>query len=521
MANIYDPAVPQSNPATPLLPSQYQDPLNLANQKQMIAQFLTMQALQPHLPQQIGPQAAKISPIAGLASVLGPILGTKAMADAAGQASAIRQQYATDTQGLLNNMQRMSQGTPGILDTNPAGPPTEDGIEPAAVGTLPGTGTAPNPQGAINLGLTSMNPMAQSLATALQSQEMARQKNIADAYASGKNVDQQLQVLGQPAPVAVAAPLPPGPKPIPPTTNFIPVPGSDGTQQVAQTVEQDPNTGAMTVTRGGTVVGKNLPQEAASAGIAGQAETLNSAQQSALLGQKIQGQVASAVRALQEGALSGGGADIKQQVSKVLQAFGVDVPSTASTDQLKNSLTGLLTDYGKIFGSRVTNLDLNNVKQYVGTLDTDPKAMASILASLSAAGIKSIQDYGSMIDARKGMPSVPGFNPDLLTGAQLQNAPMGLPGPQNLQMLTLQALHDYGGDISKYVVPGTKGETFAPNSTFNIAPQAITPTAPNAGQPSPTPAPLQAKPPFANGPNGRLGVINGAWVPVDANGNPR
>lgn len=489
MANIFDPAIPQSTPATPLLPSQYQDPLNLANQKQMIAQFLTMQALQPHLPQQIGAQAAKISPLAGLASMLGPILGAQAMASAGGEASAIRQKYATDTQQGLQGMLNLAGGSAYMPDLNPQGPPTEAGAIPAAVGSIPSTVSD-----AIHTGLTSMNPMMQSLATSMQQQEIQRRKDIANTFASGNNIDSQLAVLTPPNSPAVVRP---GPASIPPVTSFVDVPGSAGTQKIAQVTETNPNSGAQTVTRGGTLVGENLPQVAAKTGILNQSELLNGAQASAVLGQKIQGQVSAAVRAMQEGALSGGGADLKQQAGKVLQALGLDVGPTSSTDQLKNSLTGLLTDYGKILGSRVTNLDLNNVKQYVGTIDTDPNALPSILAGLSAAGIKSIQDYSSMLDKRQGMPEVPGFNPDLLNREQLRNAPMGLAGPQNLQMLTLQALHEYGGDISKYVIPGTatkeypQGETFAPGSTFDIRPNTITPQTPNAGGTAPPVPPVQ------------------------------
>lgn len=488
MANIFDPAIPQSNPATPLLPSQYQDPLNLANQRQMIAQFLTMQALQPHLPQQNGAMAARISPLAGIASMITPLLGAQAMQSAGAEASAIRQRYAADTQKGLGGMLSTAQGQPGILDTNPAGPPTAEGEGPWSVGTLPGTGVSPDPLSAINTGMTSMNPMMQSLATSLQAQQIKKQEDLAGAYASGNNIDSQLRVLN---PSVTPNALPPGPASIPPVTKFVDVPDSAGTQKVAQVIETNPNTGAQTVTRGGTVVGENLPQAAAKTGILSQSETLNAAQQSAILGQKIQGQIADAVRSLQESALSGGGADIKQQASKLLQAFGVSLPTTASTDELKNALSGLLTDYGKIFGSRVTNLDLSNVKQYVGTIDTDPTAMPKILAGLSAAGIKSMQDYGAMLEARQGQPTVEGFNPDLLTSQQLRNAPMGLSGPQNMQMLTLQALHNYGGDISKYVVPGSitrdhpAGETFSPNSTFNIRPIPITTQTPDAGQPTP------------------------------------
>lgn len=184
------------------------------------------------------------------------------------------------------------------------------------------------------------------------------------------------------------------------------------------------------------------------------------------------GNVARLVRAVEQGAQVGGGASVAQSARKFGQFFGVNFPATGPTDSARSALgERLLENVRKL--APVTQPDVDTVNRLVGSIDTDPTALAELSAWYTARALRSLQNYEKFV-ATKRSQSQSGDYATADIGIEL---PKNLPGPAWFQMLTMQALADQGGDISRFGDPAT-GQPMDRGSRFNLTPRAFGPNVP-------------------------------------------
>lgn len=174
------------------------------------------------------------------------------------------------------------------------------------------------------------------------------------------------------------------------------------------------------------------------------------------------------VQVMQDGAAVGGGAGVKQTIRKVFQAFNVDTPETGPTDSAKQLLGERVLDRAKSLGANPSNADREAIKEIVGNIDTDPTAISRLISYTTGNAIKTIQDFQSFLTTKQAGSK---------TGLDYSSAGIGvkLPealfGPQQLQLNTIQALQQAGGDISQFKDPS--GQPFQSGSQFNLSQPTI------------------------------------------------
>jgi hypothetical protein len=112
----------------------------------------------------------------------------------------------------------------------------------------------------------------------------------------------------------------------------------------------------------------------------------------------------AAVDLLDQGAKAGGGQSVFQAIRKFGQAFGVDVPETGLTDQLRTSLgENILAEARKL--APVTGNDVLLLQKLIGSIDTDPQSLREISAIMLAKSLLTQDRHNEEVDRARSVTS--------------------------------------------------------------------------------------------------------------------
>lgn len=469
MADIFTPPPITNIPTGAQIPQEYQDQIDAAKRRQMIAQALQQMALSNKGPQQIGPVAAKISPLASLANIgqagLGGYLDNQAMQEQ----SAVKSQFQNDQNAEI----RRIQGLPVV----------QAGSEAQA----------------------SKFPAVQAIGATLQANLEKRRDLLAKEKLQAGDIGGAANMLSGVEDVNNPSPLKAYPDPTPTT---IPDPNDPtGQRKVPMIMSFDkygrkvlsPATGMTTIV--------NAPNVEAVDRLHNEQSQLQTRQAQAETAQNTLATAERLTQALQEGAVIGGGADLKQTARKIMQAVGIDTPESGPTDLARTQFGGgMLAQINKL-GRNPTDYDEKLMQKLVGSLDTDPNAAPALIAFMTAQAHKTLQDFGDFVNTKRsgtGAATFPGLYDTADNGIR---PPKELFGPTALQFKTIEALKQAGGDITRFTDPST-GKPFDPNSKFDIRAGAI--TAPKVTIPTAPAAEAQI---YVNPTTGERGTLtNGVWT---------
>lgn len=216
-----------------------------------------------------------------------------------------------------------------------------------------------------------------------------------------------------------------------------------------------------------TTINNNIPGDERKFAL-GQIEgDLKGWKESAAAAKTIYATTTQAVDALESGAKAGGLEGVKQTLRKTLQGFGIETPETASTEQLGMALGNtILSEAAKI--KPISNTDITTLKEIVGSISTDPKALTKALAFSQGLAIQTLSDfqkYGSAKEEALTDPLAKQYFAGWNTGYE---TPGQLSGPLPFQMEVVRSLQKRGYDISQFKDP--TGQPFARDSKFEIDP---------------------------------------------------
>ena len=438
--------------ADPMLPPEYQDQLDAFMRKQKLAQILQARAQNMQAPAQ-GPVASRISPfsaLAGLGSgVLGGYMGNQADEGIRG----VQKQYTADEASDVSKML-----------------------------------ASPEDQ-RINMGLNSKFQRSRDLAKIFQTQDEKRRELGSKVYSEAGDTPNALAALrGTPV----------GPSTPPKKADVTWVAGPDG-KILPKTTNYDKH-GIEHVTLGasGTNVSTEvkLPSDEVKDANKREQEDLAAMQAKARTGQASLATATRLNKVLEENADAGGGASLRQTARKFLSNFGVDLPETGPTDTAKQLFGRGLLENAKSLGINPTDADAKRIEDIVGTIDTDPASMPRLIALMAANGHKAMQDFNQFVKIKRGGQAAKLY-PGLYETADVGiRQPEKLFGSQDLQMRTMEALQQAGGDVSQFqaneIDPKTGKAAMTPfpsDATFTLSP-------PKAVQkPQSTQAPLSVKAP--------------------------
>lgn len=409
-----------------MLPPEYQSQIDALRKKQLLAQLLQKQGLNPQMAQSQGRMAARTSPLSFLSSALSAYVGSQGDAKADAGISGVKQKYAADAQGAVDS----------FLQT----PETEQDAFAAK----------------------SPFPVVQQMAKTLAERKKQR---VSDFITSVKDVDPAAAGSAALAGNAPQAPYSvPGLKPS--ESGTLP----DGTQFVRDFNRKGEPTTRL-VGKGVNVV--NQIPKAENAMALGVLEAgLKPREEAAVAAKNVISATNRAMDSLVRGAQAGGGQTLKQALRKAAQAFGVTPAETAETDELRMALgSAILSEAAKI--KPISNTDIETLKEIVGSINTDPNALVRALAFMQAESIRGLQGFGKYVNEQGSTLQDPLARQRLAgvtIGAELPNQ---LFGPQAFQMAVMQQLQQGGGDISVFQKPTGKlakgeGQAFEPGATFDI-----------------------------------------------------
>lgn len=405
------------------LPPDYQSDIDAAQRRLQLAQMLQQRGMNLEAPQAQGAQAARISPFSAIASALSGAGGGYFANQAQGDIQNVRKRYATDEAADIAKLQGLA--------------------EPEA----------------IKAGQVSQFPRSREIAKTMQTQAEKRRELLSGVYGTAGQVPRAEAVLtGQPIPAAQPPKMPeygtvagPEGKPLPILTNFdkygIPT-GRLGAQGTAVNV----NT--------------NLPNEEGKMVVSQLAKNLDERRAKAEAAKSTYAAANQALDALESGAGAGGGEAFKQTARKAAQAFGIQLPETASTEQLSMALLQGVIGQAKNLRP-ASDTDLKILQQMAGSVGTDPTALSKALAFAQSMAIQDLQGY-SQYAAENQKSLVPEVQ-NLFRGATSgYEVPKTLTGPTSYQMEVMRNLQRNGVDISQFLDPS--GQPFPANAKFNIAP---------------------------------------------------
>lgn len=435
------------------LPPEYQAQLVEAQRRQAMAQMLLQRSMGFQGAQSQGRMAAKTSPLTWMANSLSGYLAQQAGDKASKDVLGVQQRYAGDEVKELERLQGL-----------------------------------PEDQRLLQ-GQRSTFPRAQALAKALQDSRAKRLEMFGQAT---KEVDPAAA-----ANAAISGQLPgsyqaPAPKPI--TEAKM----SDGTPYLVSAGAKGTTTPHFPPK--GTNI--NMPGNERAAALDITKQQLAQRREGADAAKATYEATTQALDALEKGALAGGGEEVKQALRKTLQTFGITLPGTAETNQLQMALgSAILSEASKI--KPISNNDITTLREIVGSIGTDPTALAKALAYSQALAIKGLSTYGEYVD--NSLDTLrDDYSRQLFAGAKVgYDVPGQLQGPQSYQMEVVRQLQRQGFDISR--LRDMTGQPFPANAQFNINPTSGFPGVARrkAGgtptQPAPATASAAATPPPADG----------------------
>jgi hypothetical protein len=173
-----------------------------------------------------------------------------------------------------------------------------------------------------------------------------------------------------------------------------------------------------------------------------------------------------ALNAINEGARIGGGEGIKQAVRKGLQAFGINAPDTAQTEELQMALGNAVLQYARKLAP-VTKEDVERLQSWLGSISTDPTALEKMLTLSNAVAMRTLHDYNQYVGEQKGNLKSD-YARSLFSGADIgYGLPPQVPGDTRQALMTIQAMRQRGmpADLPQFQIGG---ETLPNNATFRL-----------------------------------------------------
>lgn len=420
---------PQTNPVSfgNGLPPEYQQQIDSLLRQRQLAMAMQQMAMQPQMPQQGGPVAARISPLQPMLQALTGFMANKNASSAEQQMGQIQGQFQQSTTKEIQQLQGM------------------------------------DPQARLRAAESSRNPIVQALGQKWKDEYNKRLEGYATAV---KDASPDAAAAAYQTGQIPATPLPAAREPVIETLDL-------GNGQKGFVIKNYKRSGEVTASAPSlTSVVNQLPGNEASTALGMQKTQLEGMQGDAKTAINALNQNRAAIEALQEGAQAGGGQDIKQTIRKVAQAFGIDLPATGSTDELQMALSQGILSHAKELRP-MSDTDLAFLKKQAGSINSDPTALSKMLRITSAAALKQLQDYHSFVSgATKNaiLPYSREMYQNALTGYDL---PKQLFGPNDFQYGVIQELQKRGGDVSQF--KDGSGQTFPENAQFNISNQPIQP----------------------------------------------
>lgn len=426
------------------LPQDYQDQIDAAQRKQALAQMLTSRAMNFQGPQQTGPVASRTSMFSALANAGMGALGGYQQHQAAEDLSNVRKNYQTDQTADVAKLQQL---------------PADQQV---------------------NYGQTSKFPMTQALAKAMADKREKENAAIGGFYSANGDVPNAVASVRGQATTGPKAQLQPSYERIPDPNN--------PSKTILAVKEYDKNgVPSIKFAPAGTNVTTNVDNKI----VEDQSKEIN-ATIGKTLGEKrtiaegarnAYGAASQAISALESGATAGGGEDVKQTVRKAAQAMGVDLPETASTEELKMALGKAALEGAKALRP-TSDTDLKILAQTLGSINTDPTALTRVLAHTQAIALRDLQSYHDYVG--ENQKTVDPKLQDLFRGATTGfDMPTQLSGPVSYQMEVAKKLQQQGYDISRLI--GPDGKPFDKNAKFNIDPTQGFPGIQNQTNPGITP----------------------------------
>ncbi len=405
------------------IPPEYQAQLERLKRQQAFAQALQAGSMRAQPTEVITGHAVRQGPLSHGLRALTALMANKSVGEADAGIGALNQEMATKRQAAIAAM--LAQGQK-------------------------------DPTQAIMAGQSSMDPRMQAIATAMQAQREKRLEGFSNAVKdSNPEAAAQAFQTGELPSAAYQQPDMPAPTfGTDPAGNAYAVTGNrKGEKEIKYAPKETKVTNTVDARQSKTAyetIEPNLKIRQAEATSARDALRANG----------------RAMDALNQYAQAGGGQDIKQLLRKGLQAFGVNSPETADTEQLGMALgENLLANARKL--APVTENDMAQLKNILGSISTDPTALQKALEFTNSIALKSMQDYQGYVNeaaAPLKNPEEQGLFKAQLKGYELPN----IPGNQEQQFRQLAELQKQGGDITQFRDP--TGQQFSPDARFSIAP---------------------------------------------------
>lgn len=412
------------------IPLEYQSQLEALAQRRKLAQALQAQSLQPIQVPQYGPMASKLSPLAPLGQALATYLNQKNINSAEAEQTKVLGEAEAGGQAEMGQVM-------GVAD----------------------------PQARIAAALASRYPGVRQQGSTWQKSRDAR------VLEAGKAILPQDPTAGmgilQSGNFPETPYAPPPPKPV----QFGVTP--DATQSPYALFEQPGGKREMVPFRQPSVISQTtrLPGAEGVLELERESKDLTARQAAAQAAMQDLATNQRLVKLYEQGLRTGGGESAYQVARQVGAALGVDLPATGMTDAARTLLGERLLDRAKTLGSNPSNADRDVIAKIVGSIDTDPNAVAQLIAWSSAKSLKTLQDFNQFVGIKRGNARLPGLYETADVGIR---APSQLFGPQELQYRMLEALQQEGGDLSQF--QDATGP-ISPNATFKFGPKAAIPSA--------------------------------------------
>ena len=179
---------------------------------------------------------------------------------------------------------------------------------------------------------------------------------------------------------------------------------------------------------------------------------------------------------IRDGAQAGGFQSALQMARKFASTFGVVVPETGFTDELRSALGERILKDAKALGPNPSNRDAEIIAQIVGSIDTDPMAIMNLTAVMEARALKDLGDFKEFLNIKRTDTTNPGLYNTADVGIQGPNqiagtlpykikvaqmlAQQGIPPAQITSLVGLKEEDlppvdaDMGFNLQSYVGPG-------------------------------------------------------------------
>lgn len=413
------------------IPFEYQSQITKAQRKRKLAEAMLQSSMQGPQIQQSGPVAAKISPFAALASLGSIGLNAFAANKADKQEDAATQQYSTDRQAEMGELTGLSG------------------------------------QDQVKRALASKFPDIQTYGMELQKRHDERTKNWSGV------VDKRDP---QAAANAIASNEIPQGYEIPPLAAPAFGKSPEG-NEVVTTMDENGSQNVQFAPKAQQVnVDTRIAGKEGETALQIMREDLKERQGRALVARDALSANRTAIDALGKGAKSGSQEGLLQELRKVGTLFGINLPETAPTEELRMALgQGILARARQL--APVTAEDVKRLEVILGGVNTDTNALPKMLTVYNAIAAKELQDYQRYVQTQgKSLTNENARN--LFSGQEIGFEQPNMSGiPWSMLLGTMQELKARGGDVTQF--------GFEPDATFDIPNPGM--EFPNVSKKSPPP----------------------------------